>query len=175
MKKRRDIAEGALPPKEYRASVLEKKRPTLKEVTSPNEKDLPYRVPKNEQRTVHEKVIQREIRQFLERKGFFVFKSSAQNRVGSKENERWASCKKGIPDLIGLYQGEFWAIEVKRAYDDVKISTTQLQVMQEIRDKGGHAFACHSVAYVTEYLTVIAFDKNARTNWQITQGIVNAN
>jgi Holliday junction resolvase len=174
MKIKKDHAAGALPQREYCQMVLSKKQPTRKEVTDPNEKKIPYKVPKEEHRKVFEGVIQREIRQYLEHLGFFVFKASAHNLVGSGDKAAFAPTKNGIPDLIALHAGQFWAIEVKRAHKNVKISTTQLRVMQEIRDKGGHAFACHSLAFVKEYMALVTFNKEVRTSWPLTQGEVYA-
>lgn len=175
MKIKRDPFEGALLPGEYRKKVLAEKRPTLKEVTEPNEKKIKYPVPDEELRGVDEDVIQLEIRHYLERQGFFVFKASAQNVVKAGDSLRFAPLKKGIPDLICLKNGEYWGIEVKAASKSAKISTSQIRIMEEIRAKGGHAFAAHSVGVVMAYILVVTLNPNARLSWPIYKGYKSEN
>lgn len=171
MKTKKDLAEGALPLRDYCKNVLAKKQPTRKQVTAPNDKKLKYPVPNDELRDVDEKVIQREIRQYLESHlGFFIFKASAQNIVASGDTLIFAPMKNGIPDLIGLKNGEYWAIEVKAASKSAKISTSQIRVMEEIRAKGGHAFAAHSLGMVMAYIRVVTLDPSARLSWPIYKG-----
>jgi hypothetical protein len=48
--------------------------------------------------------------------------------------------KNGVPDIIGVYNGRFFSIEVKRA-EDTPPTPIQKRRMQEIRDAGGIAIA----------------------------------
>lgn len=156
MKKRRDIAEGALPPKEYRASVLAKKRQTLKQATESKAPIEMHVAPKAERRRVKEQKIQGEILRYLESSGFFAFKASAINFVSKGDSGQFVPTKAGIPDIIALKNGEFFAFEVKRACAGAKVRPEQISVMQYIRKLGGHAFCVHGVKCVLDYLTIYA-------------------
>jgi Holliday junction resolvase len=162
MKKRRDIAEGALPPKEYRASVLAKKRQTLKQATESKKPVEKHVAPKEERRKVKEQKIQGEILRYLESSGFFAFKASAINFVSKGDSGQFVPTKAGIPDIIALKNGEFFAFEVKRACAGASVRPEQISTMEYIRKLGGHAFCVHSVMCVARYLITYAITPEIR-------------
>jgi len=52
--------------------------------------------------------------------------------------------KRGIPDIIGCYNGAFFAIEVKNPNGKGRISKAQKIRQQQIIKNGGHAIFCDS-------------------------------
>jgi hypothetical protein len=164
-KPRRDHAEGALPPDEYRKKVLaEPKKKKL--IDSQN--TMQYYCPKNERRTVLSPVIQGEILSYLKGMGIFCFKTKATNLVGKDGNHRLAPTEQGIPDIIACIDGQFFGIEVKRAWPD-KVSGEQLARLYHIRSNGGHGIVVHSLACVIAYFRAILANPSNRLEWPIVR------
>lgn len=60
--------------------------------------------------------------------------------------------EKGIPDILGIWQGRMLGIEVKRPSG--KVSPEQEAFMLRINEAGGLAFVAHSVKDVIENLGI---------------------
>jgi len=69
----------------------------------------------------------------------------------------WRAGIKGIADIVGVYQGRFIAIEVKRK--GKKPSLDQKAFLQRIEDCGGIAFVCDDDTNVISQLEEI-YEKN---------------
>lgn len=55
-----------------------------------------------------------------------------------------AQQKRGVPDIVGTWNGSFIAFEVKRPVVG-RVSPLQEHVIEEIQKAGGHAFVVRSV------------------------------
>lgn len=68
-----------------------------------------------------------------------------------KSSDRFTS---GIPDIIGCFNGQFFAIELKR--DEKSVATPlQLHTISQIKKAKGHAMVCRSVQEVRDCLLII--------------------
>lgn len=56
----------------------------------------------------------------------------------------------GIPDVIGVYEGKFFAFEIKN--EKGKTSKLQEYVIQQLREAGGEAYVVHSVSEVKQII-----------------------
>jgi Holliday junction resolvase len=83
-----------------------------------------------------EKGEQSKIIKFLRSKGCYVFKVSLANR-------------NGVPDLIGCYQGKFFAIEVKR--DGKEPTELQKWNLEQIRRAGGYSMVANTLEEVKSF------------------------
>jgi len=150
------IAEGALPPDQYRAKVLaDGPSKGKKALLRSHRKSMNHFVPDDERRKVKEQTIQKEIAHYLRGRGFWVHKAKAQNARRNKNTQELEHIptEVGIPDLLCISpSGLFFAIEVKSARYNVKASAEQLLVIEQLRSRGVHAFVSHSVPHVRAYL-----------------------
>ena len=64
----------------------------------------------------------------------------AKKRIYRKPNSR--HIHKGVPDIMGVFNGRFFCIEVK--YGKNKPSEHQTKFIDRVRSSGGVAFWCHS-------------------------------
>jgi Holliday junction resolvase len=99
---------------------------------------------------VKEQDIQRDILDYLEARGYDIWKYPSQGMlVGKGGGKRVKQKMKGIPDIIGwTNEGYFLAIEVKRpGYDP---SDDQQKFIDKVNKKGGLAFVASSVDDVIE-------------------------
>jgi Holliday junction resolvase len=81
---------------------------------------------------ITEKEITYSIRSLLKQFGIFHFKHFGGLYAA-----------KGVPDILGVYQGRFLGIEVKT--DNGKVSQEQERFIQNINDAGGIAFVARSI------------------------------
>lgn len=147
------LFEGALPLRDYCKSVLA--HGTARQKSSLLDSKAPWPVhfvPVHEYRKVKEPVIQKEIRQYLEKQGAWVHKAKSVNLVGKEDDQHFASTDRGVPDLLCSFRGYFFAIEVKAARKGVKLSPDQVRQLNNIRSVGSHALCAHSVRHVERYL-----------------------
>ena len=85
-----------------------------------------------------EKQVQAKIRKYLESKGCYVV-----NGIYTKA---------GVPDLIGCYEGAFFAIEVKTPETRNHVSKLQEYNLDVIRECGGHSIVAWNVEMVEEFI-----------------------
>jgi len=85
-----------------------------------------------------ESAIQTKIRKYLESVGCYVV-----NGIYSKA---------GVPDLIGCYEGVFFAIEVKTPETRGNVSKLQHYNLEQIRLTGGHSIVAWNVEQVEEFI-----------------------
>jgi hypothetical protein len=87
--------------------------------------------------------------------------AAIQRRILKYLNDRprcWAAkfpgvLQRGVPDIIGVYRGAFFALEIKRP--DQKPTPLQRAVMEQIRDAGGRAEIAHGPDDIREILLEI--------------------
>jgi len=155
MRTKRTLAEiesGAQLMRDYCRSALAKNKELDLKLTLESQIE-PHRhfVPESEIRPVLEQKIQAEILRYLKAKGFWAFKTSAQNLVGKGGNYVFAKMTKGIPDIIATKSGAFCAIEAKAATGKSEVSADQIIQINAIRLSGSHAFVAHSIMCVERY------------------------
>lgn len=97
--------------------------------------------------------IQQECRLAASEAGAIVWR----NNVGATKNEygrliRYGLCT-GSSDLIGIFQGRFLAIEIKRPNE--KPTEAQENFMTVVNNNGGIAFVARSADDVTNHLTTL--------------------
>ena len=118
-----------------------------------------------------EKMIENQILAYLSRKGFFVFKIQSTGlfdptkRIYRKSNNPFHI--KGISDIVGIYNGVFLAIEVKKPYISKRTNTIkhrtqeelsklasedQLRFIANVKKNNGIAFIADSVTIVEEQI-----------------------
>jgi len=84
-----------------------------------------------------EQQIQTEILNYLNYEGAFVFKTLASN-------------KGGIPDIVGVMNGQFIAIEVKKPGG--RPTALQLVQIRKIKEAGGLACIAYDLETVKDYV-----------------------
>ena len=57
---------------------------------------------------------------FIYRKGGYAYRSSSTGIYDTRRQQFRTSAKKGVSDVIGVYQGQFLAIEVKIGADSLR-------------------------------------------------------
>jgi len=82
-----------------------------------------------------ERTIQSKILKYLKDIGSYTFKAISTN-------------KKGVPDIICLYNGKYIALEVKN--EKGKLTELQDFNLREIKKNGGYAYCVRSVEEVKE-------------------------
>ena len=85
-----------------------------------------------------EKQVQAKIRKYLESIGCYVV-----NGIYTKA---------GVPDLIGCYEGVFFAIEVKTPETRNNVSKLQEYNIDRIRECGGHSIVAWNVEMVEDFI-----------------------
>ncbi len=81
------------------------------------------------------KKIQASIIKYLESKGAYVVKVVTAS-------------KKGVPDIIACYKGQFVGIEVKRPETKTNVSPLQSYNLKKIEEAGGLSFVAWDLAQV---------------------------
>jgi Holliday junction resolvase len=118
-----------------------------------------------------EKQIENQILSFLNKKGFFVFKVQSTGIFDPTKGIYRKSFNphhiKGVSDIIGIYNGVFIAIEVKKPYISKRTNTIKHRTQEElsklasedqrffiskVRKNNGIAFIADSVTIVEEQL-----------------------
>ncbi len=66
-----------------------------------------------------------------------------------------AQQKKGVPDIVGCYNGHFVALEVKRPQLG-RLSALQDHIIEQIRSANGHAYVVRSVDDVKQIFSMFA-------------------
>jgi penicillin-binding protein-related factor A (putative recombinase) len=120
-----------------------------------------------------EKIIENQILSFLSRKGFFVFKIQSTGifdptkRIYRKSHNPHHI--KGVSDILGIYNGVFLAIEVKKPYISKRTNTIkhrtqeelsklasedQLLFINNVKRNNGIAFVADSIEIVEEQLAL---------------------
>lgn len=107
-----------------------------------------------------EKAIEKDILAFLRMKGAWCTKVqsgsaflSYTTKTGEEHSRRILMADYGTPDIIGVINGHFFAIEVKRNEYLVRRWHTgkdararaQKEALLSIQDRGGHAFIVYSL------------------------------
>lgn len=67
----------------------------------------------------------------------------------------------GIPDIVGMVRGRFFAIECKAPGKEKNTTENQDRVISEMRECGGVAFVASDVATVKLVFSMWNFDSNA--------------
>lgn len=88
-----------------------------------------------------EKAITKEIRTYLEREGWFVWK-----------NHGGPMSQAGLPDLMAVRNGYFIAIEVKNSRGSV--TPMQSHFLKKLQEQGFNAFVARSAWEVAERLKI---------------------
>ena len=91
-------------------------------------------------------------------KGIFAFKIKTVGTFdprtkGFRRAGKWY--KKGVADILGIYRGRFFAIEVKKPKDLTpkgRLSENQKIFLKEVQDNGGIAIVAHSIEDVEQGL-----------------------
>lgn len=95
-----------------------------------------------------ESQIQREIIEYLQMNGVFVWR---QQTIGIRGRTLvGAGAMRGVADVLGCYKGKLLAIEVKRPGKSP--SKNQLTFIRTVIAEGGLAMCAHSVQEVAEFL-----------------------
>lgn len=160
---KRDIYEGALPQREYNAQVLAKDKPK-KSFYLDSHNSMTLKVPKTERRNVDEKVVQKEIKELIKKRGGWVVKYYPTNIIKGKEKNTGAlgNTERGVPDLIACYKGYFIGIEVKTPKaSSSTVSGEQLAQARAVVRAGGRVLFVYSVVPVLELLAEIDFLEGA--------------
>lgn len=121
--------------------------------------------------SISEKSVENQVLSYLRRKGIFCWKNHTTGifdptkRVFRKSNNPFLI--NGVSDILGVFQGRFMAIEVKRPFISAKTkqvkhktqeeleklaSDDQLLFMQTIKKHGGIAFMVDSLDVLEEQL-----------------------
>lgn len=106
-----------------------------------------------------EKQIENQILGFLKSRRILAFKiKSVGTYDPALKKFRAASpwYRKGVSDILGIYQNKFMAIEVKSSKG--KLSIEQRQFIDEVKENGGIAFVARSVEDVQEKLAICALN-----------------
>ena len=90
---------------------------------------------------IPEKEVTKQIRRLLKSIGVFHWK-----QIGA------LGLPKGISDILGIYEGRFLAIEVKRPGG--RLSQYQKEFLKRVRDEGGIAIVARSVDDVIDGLGI---------------------
>lgn len=64
-----------------------------------------------------------------------------------KTSDRYTA---GIPDIIGCYRGDFFAIELKDARG--KVSPLQTHIIKKIHNACGYATVCYNINQVKDFI-----------------------
>lgn len=104
-----------------------------------------------------EKIVENEILHYLALRQVFAFKVKTVGTfdpIRKKFRRSAANYKKGVADILGIYQGKFLAIEVKRpeARDDAgkiiqragTLSNHQRAFLEDVKAQGGIAVVARS-------------------------------
>ena len=86
-----------------------------------------------------EQQIQKKIIKYLESRGCYVVKVVT-------------ATKSGVPDIIGCYEGIFFAIEVKTPATARNVSKLQEYNLDKIRDADGHSLVAWSLEQVEAFI-----------------------
>lgn len=104
-----------------------------------------------------EKDIQRECCEWLDKEGFFFWRSNnipvfGQNNGGNRTFRSMGKYSpKGIPDIILIYNGKFIALEIKRP--KAKLRPDQEVFQARCADNGAKYFVIHSLDELKEVYT----------------------
>lgn len=143
------LAESALPPREYRASVLAEK---LDSKALKGASDVYYTYPRSEQSKQAkqtEQTIKKQIRDWAKAKNYWCY--SAQPFIAGPDG-KLRSHHPGVPDLLLCVEGRFLAVEVKTGVKNPKISRKQINNLAHIARCAGHAIVVCSTNDFFDYL-----------------------
>jgi hypothetical protein len=113
---------------------------------------------------VNEKAIENQILSFLKIKKVFCWKNQSTGiydptkKVFRRSNNTHHI--KGVSDILGVYEGKFLAIEVKR--DGAYASKEQKEFIANVTKSGGIAFIARSINDVDENLFRKETDQNGK-------------
>ena len=86
-----------------------------------------------------EQQIQKKIITYLESQGCYVVKVISASKTG-------------VPDIIGCYHGEFFAIEVKTPGTKGNVSKLQEYNLEKIKECGGQSLVAWELEQVKEFI-----------------------
>lgn len=105
--------------------------------------------------TQPEKHIENSILEFLALHNIFAFKVKSQGTFDQAKGQfRRPSryYKKGVADILGIFNGKFLAIEVKSAKG--RLSPVQKLFLEQVHANGGMAFVARSIDDVATELAI---------------------
>jgi penicillin-binding protein-related factor A (putative recombinase) len=97
--------------------------------------------------------IQKEIIQYLWDLGIFCWRNNTLGVFDPMKGKYRKPSKYeilGVSDILGLYKGQFLAIEVKSAKG--KLTDNQKDFLQKVEENGGRAFVARSIQEVEDNL-----------------------
>ena len=80
-----------------------------------------------------------DVQNYLFGKRIFSWRQNTQGRIGPSGKLIPAS-KKGVPDILGCYQGHFFGVEIKREKE--LLSQEQQGFVRSVYLSGGKVFVC---------------------------------
>ena len=83
-----------------------------------------------------------DVQNFLFEKRVFSWRQNTQGRIG-RDGKLYLATKKGVPDILGCYQGHFFGVEIKQEKEALSIE--QQGFVQSVYSAGGKVFVTRDI------------------------------